>query len=577
MAAATPPPPAPLATGARLRALTVGWGLVFLASPGIASAGGSALLGLAGLAFWAWTAARPGAGRRLPTLLVEWLPAGLCFGGMAWWTSYFFVPGTFWFGYGQAAYVVLAGVLLRRLGGRYPLPLAAALAWTCAETLRNEIPPPFGLGWLRMGHLLHDDLWLAGGARVVGVGGLGFVLAAAAGLLAVLVLRRRATRGEWLAGAGPAVLCALLGVAHGVPASVDGPRVLLVQPSFSQEQKTYADPTENFETSRRLSLEGLASAAAAGEPPVDLVAWGETMLGIPLATPAVADAMEDGTELPTWLRGVSAARMRQLRFVEEDWVGQRLFGLRRAFPGEHFPAGTSFVTGTESYDVVDGRIVRRNSIVLFRPDGTRAPIATKREQVPGAETILGLERFEWARELALEMVGYVPDFQAADETSVLDFEARDGRTFRFSATVCFDNAFEYPYLEPAAAGPLDFHLVVSNEAWYLESCELDQMAAFTHLVALETGRAFVRATNSGLTMVVGPDGRERERLVVDGRDRLVSGSLAATVPVPADSGRVTLYVRSARIWAWLQVLVPLALVVLAIRGDRPRNSGDRPE
>ena len=71
---------------------------------------------------------------------------------------------------------------------------------------------------------------------------------------------------------------------------------------------------------------------------------------------------------------------------------------------------------------------------------------------------------------------------------MLELVTRDDRTFRFGATVCFDNAFLAPYTDPAAEGPLDFHLVVSNEAWYRTSFEMDQMVAFSRLIALATGR-----------------------------------------------------------------------------------------
>jgi apolipoprotein N-acyltransferase len=99
-----------------------------------------------------------------------------------------------------------------------------------------------------------------------------------------------------------------------------------------------------------------------------------------------------------------------------------------------------------------------------------------------------------------------------------------------------------PYTEPVRRERVDAHLVLSNEAWYRTSFEFDQMMAFSKVLAAATGRSVVRCTNSGVTAVVGPDGRETQRLVgerEDGvrSDRASAGWLLAEVPVPApDAG-----------------------------------------
>ena len=170
---------------------------------------------------------------------------------------------------------------------------------------------------------------------------------------------------------------------------------------------------------------------------------------------------------------------------------------------------------------------------------------------------------------------------------MLSFEDRGGRRWRFGASVCFDNAFAGPYTEPLRAGAggagLDFHLVVSNEAWYRESWEVDQMMAYSHVIAAATGRALVRATNSGISAVVAPDGSERARLRVSppagrsagtsegpsaGADRMVRGTLRASVPVPRERGAITPYVRLE--WLWLAAALLAPWLVLALR---PRSGG----
>ena len=88
-------------------------------------------------------------------------------------------------------------------------------------------------------------------------------------------------------------------------------------------------------------------------------------------------------------------------------------------------------------------------------------------------------------------------------------------------------------LDPVAREPVDFHVIVSNEAWFQRSQEYDQMIASSRCAAVMSGRTLVRATNGGVSAAYDPSGAELARLVVDGEDRMVRGALLVEVPVPA--------------------------------------------
>lgn len=178
------------------------------------------------------------------------------------------------------------------------------------------------------------------------------------------------------------------------------------------------------------------------------------------------------------------------------------------------------------------------ALVVYDSAGGRSNPAFKRFLVPLGETFFGMERFGWVRDLAQSAAGYVPDLVPGQETGRIPIRGRDGRTWTVSGSVCFDNAHPWSYVDALADGPVDFHLVASNEAWYETSCEMDQMVAFSRVYALMTGRAFVRATNSGVSLVMGPDGTELGRVRDEhGGDRAVAGFGAWTVPVPAPESR----------------------------------------
>ena len=190
--------------------------------------------------------------------------------------------------------------------------------------------------------------------------------------------------------------------------------------------------------------------------------------------------------------------------------------------------------------------------------------------MPGAETIYGLGRFQWVRDLCVGIMGYVPDLEPFDEPGTVALRARDGREFEIGISVCYDNSFLDPYVDVAREYDVDFHLVLSNEAWYESSHEADQMLAFSAFAAITTGRSVARATNSGVSALFGPDGSERARLVVDGKDREVEGTLEVVVPIPAgeEERAPTFFVRTRPAWLAAWILVAAVGIGRAGRASR---------
>ena len=550
------------------------WGLLFLAGPGILGRDGAGLLALVALVPWAITCCRPGK----HAFLVEWAAAGVGNAAMSVWSAYVWSGTLGFLALVPGFYVACAGALLRLLARRFPLAIAAPAAWVALETLRVQVDPPFGYGWMRVGTSFHAVPWLAGSARVWGSFGLSFVAAAAAGGAADWLRRdarwarrTRSPRVSTVFGGAPLALAILLSFATRPPETVPGPRVLLVQPSFEQHRKMEPRGWRDLlEESIALTANGVADA---GAPAPDLVAWGETMFPFPLAEPGLAAAFEKGVRPPPWARDQLELRwIRDMDTVERDWIGGRILG-----PQGVLPAGTSFLTGVEHHAVADGVIRRQNAIVFFAPDGKRAGLGGKVHLVPGAEYLCGLERVGFVRSLVESIAGYVPDLLAFDRASVFVLPTREGRSFRFGTSVCFDNAYDDSYTKPLREGDLDFHLVCSNEAWYETSFEFDQMVAFSRLLAIETGRSFVRATNAGVSIVLDPSGTEVARLEAippagwsagpSGRgDRMVPGTLAAIVPVPAFEGSRTPYVRFEIAWLGFFLGLPLLLAFFVVRG-----------
>lgn len=588
----------------RLGWLALAWTLYVASGPGVLHPDGSAIGAGLGVLLWASSAARPG--RR--AYWVEAFVAMLAWSWIVQWSAYVFWFCVVWMGVGLGLWQAAAGALLRRLARGRSLAFAVPVAWVSLETLRTVTPTPIGLSWMRLGTHLHATP-LVESARLWGAGGLSIVIAALAGLGAELVRRRRVERAAEPAPElaavrlrttlawGLAPLLVALAAPHliSLPEMQDGPRVMCVQPAIPQARKQRSgDPLELLRDSLILTRKGLLEARAAGEPEPDCVLWGETMLFTSVIEDGLVEKLEVGLEVPPWRSWVDAESMR-VRVANEEFALQQFF----AEPRGILPEGTSLVCGADIWLARPTRhgerLGRQNAIVVWNSAGQRLGWGGKRELVPGAETLLGLENWDFARDVIYKIAGYVPDHMAPEATAVFPLETRDGRSFRFSTTVCFDNAYDYPYTEPLRAARhaevkaedgqvgdsrVDFHVVGSNEAWFLESLELDQMVAFSRITAAATARSIVRATNSGVSCVIGPDGRDVARLVVAGRDRLVPGTLRATVPVPAPAGRpravfLTPFVRWQHSWSALWILAPLLALGLA-RRPRARRAGVHP-
>jgi len=114
--------------------------------------------------------------------------------------------------------------------------------------------------------------------------------------------------------------------------------------------------------------------------------------------------------------------------------------------------------------------------------------------------------------------------------------------------VCYESAFTFPIRNLVADGA-SIITILTNDGWFGTSSGPAQHAAHSVLRAAETGRPLVRAANTGVSMIIRPDGAVAGALPLG-----TEGVLVAAVPVHAAP---TPYV----IWGWL--LGPLCVAVWA--------------
>lgn len=77
--------------------------------------------------------------------------------------------------------------------------------------------------------------------------------------------------------------------------------------------------------------------------------------------------------------------------------------------------------------------------------------------------------------------------------------------YPFVTTICYEDAFGHEVIRQVEAARYLVNL--TNDAWFGDSAQPYQHLQMSQMRALETGRYMVRATNTGVTAFIAPDGR----------------------------------------------------------------------
>ncbi|MEN8175171.1 MAG: apolipoprotein N-acyltransferase, partial [Pseudomonadota bacterium] len=396
-------------------------------------------------------------------------------------------------------YPALAGWLAARFstpGSAQRLLLAAPAAWVALEFLREYLLT--GFPWLNLGYS-QIDAPLASLAPLFGVHGITLALALSAGVLVELSRRVRKRQPRFVIA-----LIALLvtgGYLLQRPGNLSWTRpagpavsVALLQAAIPQREK--------WQPENLVSTLAWYTRMTRVHEDADLILWPES------AVPAFAHEVEELLLAP--LDSLAASTRTTL-----------VLGL--------------LVQEEDRY---------YNSLLSISADASAQPRRDwyhKRHLVPFGEYFpLG-----WLWKDALSGVATLgEDFSPGPSTRPL--LAVNG--LQAGASICYEAVFgaEIADALPQAA----FLINVSNDAWFGDSVGPPQHLEIARMRALETGRYLLRATNTGITAVVGPDGHIVHRL-----PQFEPGVLRAEIqPLAGSTG----YVR----WGSWPVAVMLAAMLL---------------
>ena len=331
---------------------------------------------------------------------------------------------------------------------RFTMPVTSFLflvlpfAWGISEWMRGWLLT--GFPWVASGYA-HNTSPLGGYAPLIGVYGVGVMVALCASAIAMLTQKKRKLGALVLAVtmlAGFGLTTISWTQPEGKPISVR-----LVQGNIAQKEKF--DPDH---TLRTLQLYHKLTTAA----PADLIALPETAI----------------TLLPSFL-------------PPEYLESYQKFA---AASGSHILFGIPLTDGPGQYT---------NSVAGFSPTGQTYRF-DKHHLVPFGEFVpTGFRWFTTMMNIPLGEGKRGPEVQAP-------FAVKDQLVL---PNVCYEDVFgeEIALQLRSMARPATILLNVSNLAWFGESIAIPQHLQISQMRSIESGRPMLRSTNSGATAVI--DGR----------------------------------------------------------------------
>jgi apolipoprotein N-acyltransferase len=354
-------------------------------------------------------------------------------------------------------YPALAGALFVRFAPRgwWSRSLFFAALWTLAEWLRGWVFT--GFPWLAAGYSQVPDSPLCGYAPLVGVFGVSLLTALLAALFVCVLSRRAVTipgaavlhrsRYEFVAP----LLCAGLLLAGGAAlrqvqwtmTQGEPLSVTLLQGNVAQDMKWRP---EKFEESLRTYYQ------LAHDNPAQLTVLPETAL-------------------PAFLEQIPEDYLKALKELAERRQGDLLFGV----------AAGDMKTYANAAISVGASPQQRYSKSHLVPFGEFVPTG-----------------FSWFLALAhIPMSDFTPGASAQPPLQIA------GQ--KIAVNICYEDAFGEEIIRALPEATLLANL--SNVAWFGDSLAPAQHLQIAQTRALETGRMMLRATNTGMTAIVGADGR----------------------------------------------------------------------
>lgn len=365
-----------------------------------------------------------------------------------------------------------------------------AALWTVLEFVRGSIPVA-GLPWFLLGYTQHSFLPFVQAADLLGTYFLTFVIALVNSAVAESLIEKKILKKQALA-VGFLLLVMLVygGLRIATFQMSRGPVVLLIQPNIPQEVKnaSYLDPYPIYEKHVKLTEEALKKNVQ-----TSLVVWPES-----------------GFMFPIYVKGKSVQEGYEKRLLENPSKNMR----------RNFLIGAMTIRQDKMY----------NSTILVDHEFGATSFYDKINLVPFGEYVPFVEIFPFLGDIVKGSsdLSHIPSFASGNEITPMFMNSQ-----KFGSLVCFEGISPWIVSRFALSGA-GFIVNISNDGWFKNSSELDQILNIIKLRAIESRVSMIRGTNTGISCFVSPLGTVEAK--IDGKQ--VEGYLAREVSL---TGTFSLY------------------------------------
>lgn len=199
-----------------------------------------------------------------------------------------------------------------------------------------------------------------------------------------------------------------------------------------------------------------------------------------------------------------------------------------------------------------------NALFMVTPNGEISEtVYAKRHLVPFGEYVP-------MREIIMTLIPPLANLSALDEdvtpgVGTALFETPWGS---LGSLICFDSIYEELTLDSVRDGA-GLMMISSNDSWFYDSAAVYQHQAQAQLRAIESGRYFARAANTGISTIISNEGE-----LLAWQDPLTTGYGIAEVHVRSQR---TLYTVVGNLFVYLCIAFSVILPVLGKLLGRPRT------
>ena len=347
-------------------------------------------------------------------------------------------------------------------------PLIFAGCWVLFEILRGVLFT--GFPWLSQGYAQSPPSPLAGYAPILGAYGLSFITAWLAGLTGEIWGRLRNQGWAWSPALSP--------IAFAIGAVIVG-GISLSQISWTRPEGTPLKVS---------LLQGNVPQSMKWQPEL-YVQTLLTYFQLARSNPATLIVLPE-TAIPSLLSEAPPEFLQDLQRIGQEQRGNILMGIPT---GENAPDRNWYANSAVSMGVDPLQVYNKIHLVPF---GETTP--------PG---------FGWFLKL-IQMP--LPDFTNGD----VDQPLMQLNNQKIAVNICYEDIFGSEIARRADEATMMVN--ISNTAWFGDSLAQPQHLQIAQTRALENGRPMLRATNTGMTAVIGPRGERQAVLAAFTRNALIT-------------------------------------------------------